>query len=272
MARKPQKRAATGRSGGAKRGRSGVSRRAAKERTPTHARKTRSIRPNRKKKPKKTWRKAKLQVSWRKGAVGALYGVAAILAGAAVTYGGHQAYLHVTTTELFALETIEVNGLSRATRDEVMSLAEVAEGHNLIALDASMMEERIERHPWVITADVMRRPPRSLEIAVVEHEPVALASLEGLYFATADGEVVKRYDGEEVTLPVVTGLRVRRTDRAHWRRHRRHHSFSTGGAPSPPDHPNKSAWRPPYSKGLARPRSWASTGLARPQGAGLAQA
>ena len=44
-----------------------------------------------------------------------------------------------------------------------------------------------------------------------EHEPVALASLDGLYFATADGEVVKRYDGEEVTLPVVTGLRVRRT-------------------------------------------------------------
>lgn len=136
---------------------------------------------------------------------GKVVGVAAAVTGLA--YGGYRAHRFVTTTESFAVEVVEVKGLVRAERDEVLALAGVSRGDNLFALDAGEVERSVKRHPWVKDASVQRVPPKKLSIEVHEHVPVVLVALGNLYYADESGEIVKRYaPGETERLPVVTGI------------------------------------------------------------------
>ena len=127
--------------------------------------------------------------------------------GAVVAYGAHRAYLHATTSSTFAIEAVDIAGVDRCSADEVNGLAGVSLGDNLIQLDADVVRTRVEQHPWVRSAKVTRRWPRRLAIEVVEHVPVALVALGHLYYADAEGNIVKRRaPSERPSLPVVTGL------------------------------------------------------------------
>lgn len=107
----------------------------------------------------------------------------------------------------FAIDEIEVHGAARAQEATLRRMLGVAEGDNLVAADADLMQEQLLVHPWVAQVDVDKRYPRGLVVTVEEYEPVALVALDNLYYADASAEIVKRYSpGEQVDLPVITGL------------------------------------------------------------------
>jgi cell division septal protein FtsQ len=122
-------------------------------------------------------------------------------------YGSYALYRFATGSSRFAIQDVVVTGHVRASADAIAKLSGATPGQNIFDLDLVRMKRAVEAHPWVKSAMVTRDFPRSVEIEVVEHEPRVLVALGHLYYADADGDVVKRYTpGEREALPVVTGL------------------------------------------------------------------
>jgi cell division protein FtsQ len=112
-----------------------------------------------------------------------------------------------STSPHFALRTVRVQGLHRATEKELLRLAGVAPGTNLWSLDPSAVAQTMSAHPWVRTVEVTRSLPDTLQLRVEERTPVALASLGDLYVVDADGAPFKRVSpAESLDLPLLTGL------------------------------------------------------------------
>lgn len=137
--------------------------------------------------------------------IGKLACIAAIAGGG--VYGSYGLYGFATASARFAIEDVVVTGYVRASADSIAKLSGAAPGQNIFDVDVVRMKRSVEAHPWVKSAKVTRSFPRTVEIEVVEHEPRVLVALGHLYYADANGDVVKRYaPGERESLPVVTGL------------------------------------------------------------------
>jgi cell division protein FtsQ len=95
---------------------------------------------------------------------------------------------------------------------------------NVFARSPEDIRARLLRHPWVVSADVQRRLPSRIEIAVRERDPVALLVVEAcagaaeqgesaceepsaLYLVSDEAKMFKRLSGKDpVDLPVITGV------------------------------------------------------------------
>ena len=107
----------------------------------------------------------------------------------------------------FALRTVKVQGLRRATEKEILRLAGVAPGMNLWSLDPAAVAQAMAAHPWIRAVEVTRSLPDTLQLRVEERAPVALASLGDLYVVDAEGAPFKRVSpAETLDLPLLTGI------------------------------------------------------------------
>jgi cell division protein FtsQ len=152
----------------------------------------------------------------------------AVLAAIAGTFAmGRLLALHLTTSAAFAIDTIDVAGLSRLERDELLEAAGIELGTNVFLRSPDEVRARLLSHPWIASAEVKRRLPGHFSITVREREPVALLSVEScstldaldgdptcddgprssIYLVSDEGTVFKRLEGEDpVDLPVITGI------------------------------------------------------------------
>lgn len=71
--------------------------------------------------------------------------------------------------------TIEITETPHVPLDEALALARIDTGQALYAIDPVVVADRVQRHPWVETADVRRYPTGVLSIRIEERRPVALA-------------------------------------------------------------------------------------------------
>lgn len=132
---------------------------------------------------------------------------ALIAAFVAVAFLGNEGWKWASTARQFALSDVKVSGQSEATDVELVRLAGVLLGQNLLSMDVRAMERSIATHPWVKSVSVTRRLPSHLSIEVVEHRAIATLSLGELYLVNEDAEPFKRIKpGDAVDLPLVTGL------------------------------------------------------------------
>ncbi len=122
------------------------------------------------------------------------------------------------TTQRFGIEQVETEGSRRFSDEQLLSLAGVARGDNLFALDLEQAERQLSANPWIATARITRRIPDTLTISVSEHVAVALAAIDStLYLVTRDGLPIKALEsGEQSDYPIVTGIDAEalRVDRA----------------------------------------------------------
>jgi len=126
--------------------------------------------------------------------------------------------IHVRTSPAFAIRDLQVEGQERMLDSEVLRVAGLAEGQNVFDVAPEDARARLERHPWVASAEVRRRLPGTYQVSIVERHAVAILSLGGLYLVADDGTVFKQLENEDpADLPVVTGIdRARFTgDRAY---------------------------------------------------------
>ncbi len=136
---------------------------------------------------------------------------------------------HLTNSPAFAIETIEIEGLSRVERAELLEASGIDLGKNVFALSPEAVRARLLAHPWFAEAAVTRKLPGRFDIKVREREPVALLLVEAcgpeegqsedplcdepssLYLVSEEGHVFKRLEGEDpIDLPVITGADRRR--------------------------------------------------------------
>jgi cell division protein FtsQ len=119
----------------------------------------------------------------------------------------HLGFRWLMTSPTFAVRTIRVEGNARAGESELLKLAGLAFGQNLLALDARAIERAVAAHPWISRVEVTRRLPATVEIRCEEHQPVAIVSMGDLYLLDDDGAPFKRVQPEDaLDLPLLTGI------------------------------------------------------------------
>lgn len=94
----------------------------------------------------------------------------------------------VTTSPLFELKKLEVMGNNHLSASDVKNLMNIGSGQNIFTLEMESVRNRILGHPWVKEAEVKRRLPHTIRVAIVERRPAAV--LEGKTSALLDNEGV----------------------------------------------------------------------------------
>jgi cell division septal protein FtsQ len=146
------------------------------------------------------------RVSWRVAKVlGKVLAVLAVLAGA--LFGGHWALRRIVDSPRFRVQKIDIAATLHTRQDDLLALAEVAEGDRLLTIDTDAVAARVARHPWIAAAKVSRHLPSTLQIQLTERRAAAAVAMSGLYLVDENGRPFKRARMDEVEgLPVFTGI------------------------------------------------------------------
>lgn len=118
-------------------------------------------------------------------------------------------YDYFTQTHLFQARRIDVTGLERLSRLQVMAIAGVGMQSNILAVNLATTRKRLLSNPWIAEATVSREIPSGLQLHIREEKPLALLELgDGQRFLiNCAGQVFKREDGSATSnLPLVQGL------------------------------------------------------------------
>jgi cell division septal protein FtsQ len=118
-------------------------------------------------------------------------------------------YRFVTTSQRFAITSIEVHGEHHLTEDQVRAAMPVQLGDNVFATNLGNLSAALEATPWIADAEVHRVLPHTLVVEIREHAPAAIVELGQLYLVDAAGHPFKRAQldaGEGADLPVITGI------------------------------------------------------------------
>lgn len=143
----------------------------------------------------------------------------AIVAGSAVTAIGTGIWLgyrFVTTSERFAVASIEVHGASHLAPDDIRAALPLKVGENIFTADLGSLTNTLRAHPWIASATAHRVLPYTVVVEVREHVAVAIVQLGELYLVDDAGQPFKKTQldaGDGDGLPVVTGF-----DRAAYQR------------------------------------------------------
>jgi cell division protein FtsQ len=76
----------------------------------------------------------------------------------------------------FHARRVEVSGADHLRRAHIIAIAGISKATNVLWLDEAEAERRLETQPWVDEADVHVALPLTIEIAVTERSPVAVAT------------------------------------------------------------------------------------------------
>ena len=131
-------------------------------------------------------------------------GLAAFALAGGILYGCYRAVKSVT---LFSLKSIEVSTAKHLTRDEILGLAGVEPGKDLVSMNLKRMGEHLLQNPWVETVRINRYFPDTVSIAITEREPVAIVNMGYIYYLDKRGNIFKVLNqGDRLDYPVVTGF------------------------------------------------------------------
>jgi cell division protein FtsQ len=108
----------------------------------------------------------------------------------------------LTRTSVFGARTINVRGTAHLTPSDILRIAGIESGTNVITFDAVAAERRLERDPWIADATITKDLPSTVSIDILERVAVAVVESEGILRLVADDGVLL-----EAALPrLATGL------------------------------------------------------------------
>lgn len=133
-----------------------------------------------------------------------LPGLMGVILVCGVLYSGYRALCSFTP---FRLKNIEVSPSKRLTRDEILGIAGVEVGRDLLRMNLKRMGEQLTQNPWVETVHIRRYYPDGLSISITEREPLAIVNMGFIYYLDRNGTVFKVLNqGDRLDYPVVTGF------------------------------------------------------------------
>lgn len=110
-------------------------------------------------------------------------------------------------TTPFPVQNIEVRGVQKLSRDEIVSISSVRIGEDMLALRLKTVGGQIAANPWVANVRVQRFFPGTLAVMVTERQAVAVVNMGLLYYLDAQGEPFKPLNfGDKLDYPVVSGF------------------------------------------------------------------
>jgi cell division protein FtsQ len=87
----------------------------------------------------------------------------------------------------FHARRVEVSGANHLPRGHLIEVTGISRSTNALWLDEAEAERRLEAEPWIASADVRVAFPLTIEIAVTERSPVAVARGDVVSLIAADG-------------------------------------------------------------------------------------
>lgn len=127
----------------------------------------------------------------------------------ALGYGGYEVSLLALGAPWLGVRQVTVRGHHRLSPGDVSGLVDDLRGENILLADLSRWRERVLASSWVADVTLRRRLPATVEIEIVERQPVGLARLRSeLYLFDATGAVIDQFGPRyaDIDLPVVDGL------------------------------------------------------------------
>jgi cell division protein FtsQ len=117
----------------------------------------------------------------------------------------------VTQSNFFSTKKVEITGINRVLKDEILDLAELTSPENIFSLNLYNIEEKITSHPWIQSAKVKRSLSLNLLISIIEQKPLAIVKIENLadILINTNGRPFKEYNPQKDqldNLPIITGL------------------------------------------------------------------
>ena len=116
-------------------------------------------------------------------------------------------YNYVTTANRFAIEKIELAGLSRVDPANLERLVDDLRGQNILLAPLDAVESRLESQPRIASVECRRVLPNRVVYNITEREPVALVYTDRFFEIDAAGMVMP---GDSYTglldLPTITGV------------------------------------------------------------------
>lgn len=110
-------------------------------------------------------------------------------------------------SDLFRVESIEVQGITQMNREEIVGLSDINTGDMTFDLDLHLIGRKIAENPWVREAQVSRIFPKQVVIQIEERQPRAIINLDYLYYLDEIGEVFKVLGANDsLDYPVITGF------------------------------------------------------------------
>ena len=117
----------------------------------------------------------------------------------------------VTHAETLQVAKLPVSGLHQLQADDVQRLLSGLKGQNILSVDLDAWRARLMTCPWISEATLRRSLPSTIEISVVERQPMALGRKGDTLFLVDDhGRVIDTYGPKyaELDLPLLDGLQV----------------------------------------------------------------
>ncbi len=107
----------------------------------------------------------------------------------------------------FIVQRTQITGNHMLTTDQIAELADIPKGVSLFRVPVNAAKVRIESNPWIKSAVVRRRLPDTIEICVVEREPVAAVRCDRLLMITLDSVALAPVSDNWVwDLPLLTPI------------------------------------------------------------------
>lgn len=125
----------------------------------------------------------------------------------ALAFAGYTGWQSFQASDSLLVKSIEVAGLTRVDRQEVLTYADLQPGAPVFEINLHDTAESVRQHPWIDEVTVRRRLPDGVFIDVTEFTAGILVSMGSLYLANPEGRIFKRLSRtDSLDLPVVTGL------------------------------------------------------------------
>ncbi len=122
-------------------------------------------------------------------------------------WGGISAYRHATTSDYFEVREIVIDGAKRLSKEDIEEAGGLEEGMNIFHLDVSIIGRKLTSHPWICSASVAKKLPRTLIMEIEECKPEMIVLFDVPYLVDDSGEIFKRWTpGDPVSMAVLSGL------------------------------------------------------------------
>jgi len=116
----------------------------------------------------------------------------------------------VTESPALRISHVAVQGLRHLSANDVRARVRTLEGANIVRADLEAARRRLLGSPWIADATLRRQLPATIEIAIEERQPVALARFArgGLQLIAEDGIVLGPVIAgrDDFDLPIADGL------------------------------------------------------------------
>ena len=115
----------------------------------------------------------------------------------------------VVDAGILAVDRVVVRGQVRLSPNAVKTLEDSVLGQSLLRVDLKQFQELVLASRWVASVTVRRSFPSTIDVRIVERDPVAIARLgERLYLVDGGGVIIDDYgpDYADFDLPIVDGM------------------------------------------------------------------